>query len=86
MEVSTYKEKKKQELFLEDVLSITHRKWFVNRFIEKSLKNFLIFFLILFLYTLCIQKCHFCLIFIEQNRCFVQCITGCNIGVYRNIK
>ena len=40
MEVSTCKEKKKQELFLEDVLSITHKKWFVNRFIEKSLKNF----------------------------------------------
>lgn len=40
MEVSTCKEKKKQELFLEDVLSITHKKWFVNSFIEKSLKNF----------------------------------------------
>ena len=40
MEVSTCKEKKKQELFLEDVLSITHKKWFVNRFIEKSLKKF----------------------------------------------
>ena len=73
MEVSTCKEKKKQELFLEDVLSITHKKWFVNRFIEKSLKKFLV----VSLYTLCIQKCHFCLIFIEQNRCFVQCITGC---------
>lgn len=35
-EVSTCKEKKKQELFLEDVLSITHKKWFVNSFIEKS--------------------------------------------------
>ena len=44
MEVSTCKEKKKQELFLEDVLSITHKKWFVNRFIEKKVKkNFLIF-------------------------------------------
>lgn len=82
MEVSTCKEKKKQELFLEDVLSITHKKWFVNRFIEKKFKKILV----IFLYTLCIQKCHFCLIFIEQNRCFVQCITGCNIGVYRNIK
>ena len=82
MEVSTCKEKKKQELFLEDVLSITHKKWFVNSFIGKSLKNFFL----IFLYTLCIQKCHFCLIFIEQNRCFVQCITECNIGVYRNIK
>ena len=40
MEVSTCKEKKKQELFLEDVLSITHKKWFVNRFIEKKLTNF----------------------------------------------
>ena len=40
MEVSTCKEKKKQELFLEDVLSITHKKWFVNSFIEKSLKKF----------------------------------------------
>ena len=36
IEVSTCKEKKKQELFLEDVLSITHKKWFVNSFIEKS--------------------------------------------------
>lgn len=43
MEVSTCKEKKKQELFLEDVLSITHKKWFVNSFIEKSLKNFFSF-------------------------------------------
>ena len=43
MEVSTCKEKKKQELFLEDVLSITHKKWFVNSFIEKSLKIFLSF-------------------------------------------
>ena len=39
MEVSTCKEKKKQELFLEDVLSITHKKWFVNRFIEKKFKK-----------------------------------------------
>ena len=39
MEVSTCKEKKKQELFLEDVLSITHKKWFVNSFIEKKFKK-----------------------------------------------
>ena len=50
MEVSTCKEKKKQELFLEDVLSITHKKWFVNRFIEKSLKKFLVIFLYPLLY------------------------------------
>ena len=50
MEVSTCKEKKKQELFLEDVLSIPHKKWFVNRFIEKSLKNFLIFLYIPFVF------------------------------------
>ena len=40
MEVSTCKEKKKQELFLEDVLSITHKKWFVNSFIENYEINF----------------------------------------------
>ena len=56
MEVSTCKEKKKQGLFLEDVLSITHKKWFVNRFIEKSLKKILVIFLYPLLYPLYSKK------------------------------